>query len=55
MIAGRRRRGAAAVEFAMVAPVLALLMLGTWDLTAYIRAYFRVERLAPRRSAPRKS
>jgi Flp pilus assembly protein TadG len=46
MIAGRRRRGAAAVEFAMVAPVLALLMLGTWDLTAYIRAYFRVERVA---------
>jgi Flp pilus assembly protein TadG len=55
MIAGRRRRGAAAVEFAMVAPVLALLMLAAWDLTAYIRAYFRVERLAPRRSAPRKS
>lgn len=46
MIAPRRRRAAAAVEFALVAPVLALLMLGTWDLTTYIRAYFRVERVA---------
>jgi hypothetical protein len=46
MIGARPRRAAAAVEFAMVAPILALLMLGTWDLTAYIRAYFRVERVA---------
>jgi Flp pilus assembly protein TadG len=46
MTGPRRRRAAAAVEFAMVAPILALMMLATWDLTTYIRAYFRVERVA---------
>lgn len=46
MIGRRRVRAAAAVEFAMVMPFLVLLMLGTVDLTNYIRAYFRVERVA---------
>lgn len=46
MIGSRSRQAAAAVEFALVAPFLALLMLGTVDLTNYIRAYFRVERVA---------
>lgn len=46
MTAPRLRLAAAAVEFALVAPILALLMAGTWDLTGYIRAYFRVERVA---------
>jgi hypothetical protein len=40
------RRAGAAVEFAMVAPFIVLLMLGTADLTNHIRAYFRIERVA---------
>lgn len=46
MIGVRARRAAAAVEFALVAPFLVLAMLATVDLTTYIRAYFRVERVA---------
>lgn len=46
MIGTRARRGAAALEFAIVAPVLALLMLATADVVQLIRVYFRIERVA---------
>jgi Flp pilus assembly protein TadG len=40
------RRGAAAVEFALVLPVLALLLTATADLALHLRATFRIERTA---------
>ena len=41
-----RRRGVSAIEFALVAWVLALLALATVDLVTYIRIYFRLEQVA---------
>lgn len=40
------RRGAAAVEFALVMPVLALLLAATADLALHLRATTRIERTA---------
>ncbi len=36
---GQRRDGVAAVEFAVVAPVLFLLLLGTWELGRTVQVY----------------
>ena len=40
------RRGVSAIEFALVAWVLAVLALATVDLVTYIRIYFRLEQVA---------
>lgn len=40
------RRGSAVLEFALVAPVLILLIFGVMDLVLQMRAYYRVERMA---------
>jgi Flp pilus assembly protein TadG len=40
------RRGSAAVEFALVMPLLALLLTATADLALHLRATFRIERTA---------
>lgn len=42
----RSERGAAAVEFALVAPVLGLLLLATLDAALFLRTYFRIDRVA---------
>lgn len=42
----RNDRGAAAVEFALVTPLLALLLLATFDAAVFLRTYFRVDRVA---------
>jgi len=43
---GRRLRGSAAVEFALVAPVLALLGVAVLDVVDFLRVALRVERVA---------
>ncbi|UEM25105.1 pilus assembly protein (plasmid) [Skermanella mucosa] len=40
------RRGVAALEFAAVAPVLILLLVGMVDMTSYVLAALRLERVA---------
>jgi Flp pilus assembly protein TadG len=40
------RRGAAAVEFALVLPMLLVLFVGTAEVMLYLRAAFRLERVA---------
>jgi Flp pilus assembly pilin Flp len=42
----RRRAGAAAVEFAIIAPMLALMIVGVWEGTTFLRNWFRIERTA---------
>ncbi|MFQ3622351.1 MAG: TadE/TadG family type IV pilus assembly protein [Acetobacteraceae bacterium] len=42
----RAASGAAAVEFALVAPLLGLLLLATADAALFLRTYFRVDRVA---------
>jgi Flp pilus assembly protein TadG len=42
----RDRRGVAAVELALIAPLLALIMLGITDLVQFMRAQVRVETTA---------
>jgi Flp pilus assembly protein TadG len=42
----RDRRGVAATEFALIAPVLAGLILVTVDIVQYLRAQLRVEAAA---------
>jgi Flp pilus assembly protein TadG len=46
MRAALGRRGAAAVEFALVLPLLALLLTATADLALQLRTTFRIERTA---------
>lgn len=43
---GAGRRGTAAVEFALVLPLLALLFAGTAEVVIYMRTWFRLERTA---------
>ncbi|MBK1658374.1 TadE/TadG family type IV pilus assembly protein [Paracraurococcus ruber] len=40
------RRGTAAVEFALVAPLLVLLAIGTAEMVVHLRTWFRLERTA---------
>lgn len=40
-----RSRGAAAIEFALIAPLFALIMLGGFDLAMWIRSGFRLDEL----------
>lgn len=40
------RRGSASIELALVLPVLVLLVAGSADLMLWMRAWFRVERVA---------
>lgn len=42
----RNRHGSVAVEFTLVAPVLALLGLATWDVVDFLRVSLRIERTA---------
>jgi Flp pilus assembly pilin Flp len=42
----RARRGVAAVEFALVLPILALLLAATADIALHLRTTFRIERTA---------
>lgn len=42
----RDRRGVAALEFALLAPILLLMMLGMADLVDYLRSSLRLERTA---------
>lgn len=43
---GQGRRGAPAVEFALVAPLLALVVLAAADAVTFLRAAFRLDRVA---------
>jgi Flp pilus assembly protein TadG len=40
------RRGGAAIEFALILPILVLLLTGGTDIVLWLRAWFRVERTA---------
>jgi Flp pilus assembly protein TadG len=40
------RRGAAAVEFALILPMLLVLFIGTAEVMGYLRAAYRLERVA---------
>lgn len=42
----RDRRGAIVVEFALVAPLLVLMMLGTFEVTRYILLHQKLDRMA---------
>jgi Flp pilus assembly protein TadG len=42
----RDRRGAIAVEFAVVAPVLVALMIGTFEVTRYVLLHQKLDRMA---------
>lgn len=42
----RARRAVAATEFALIAPLVALLLVGTADLISWIRTFHRLERAA---------
>jgi Flp pilus assembly protein TadG len=44
--AWRDRRGAIAVEFAIVAPVLVALMVGTFEVTRYVLLHQKLDRMA---------
>lgn len=43
---GLRRHGGVALEFALVLPVVLLLLTGGADIVLWLRAWFRVERVA---------
>ena len=45
--AWRDCRGAIAVEFAVVAPVLVALMIGTFEVTRYVLLHQKLDRMLP--------